>query len=78
MSRIQQPVHETSGLVQLDTEYDETSASASLIKFVTDYVVTQGVSQGEADAWADDLRTLGASDSYFCSWNEYIFTADRL
>ena len=44
---------------------------------VVSYVVTQGVSQSEADAWADDLRAVGARGNYFFSLNEYIFTADK-
>lgn len=67
----------SEAFVQLDTECDASSASAILIGFIAGYVVSQGVSQSEADGWADDLRALGASGSYFCSWNEYIFTADK-
>jgi hypothetical protein len=57
--------------------YDPTSVSAILIKFVVGYVVSQGVSQSEADAWADDIRALGSSGDYFFNHNEYIFTADK-
>lgn len=64
-------------VVQVETSYDPTSASAILIKFVVGYVVSQGVSQSEADAWADDLRALGSSGDYFLSHNEYIFTAEK-
>lgn len=69
---------QAEALVQLATHYDESSAGALLITFVTSYVVSQGVPQREADAWASDLTELGARGKYFCSWNEYIFTADRL
>ena len=48
-----------------------------IIGFIADYVVSQGVSQSEADAWADDLKALGSAGNYFCSWTEYIFTADK-
>jgi hypothetical protein len=41
------------------------------------YVVFQGVSQSEADAWADDIRALGSSGDYFFNYSEYIFTADK-
>ena len=64
-------------VVPVETSYDPSSVSAILMKFVIGYVVSQGVSQGEADAWADDLRKLGSSGDYFFSSNEYIFTADR-
>jgi arsenite methyltransferase len=65
-------------IVRLETEYDPSSVSAILMKFVVGYVVSQGVSQDEADAWADDLRALGSRGTYFFSLNEYIFTADKL
>jgi ubiquinone/menaquinone biosynthesis C-methylase UbiE len=64
-------------IVQVETNYDPSSVSAILMQFVAGYVVSQGVSQGEADAWADDLRVLGSSGDYFFSSNEYIFTADK-
>ncbi|HXH13382.1 MAG TPA: methyltransferase domain-containing protein [Alphaproteobacteria bacterium] len=64
-------------VVQLETTYDPSSVSATLMKFVVGYVVSQGVSRSEVDAWADALRTLGSSSGYFFSLNEYIFTADK-
>jgi len=64
-------------VVHVETDYDPSSVSAILMKFVDGYVVSQGVSQSEADAWADDLRALGSSGDYFSSSNEYIFTADK-
>jgi hypothetical protein len=38
---------------------------------------SQPIPQGEADAWANDLRELGAAGHYFFSSIEYIFTADK-
>ncbi len=64
-------------VVHVETNYDPTSVSAILIKFVVGYVVSQGVSQSEANAWADDLKALGSSGDYFFNHNEYIFTADK-
>ncbi len=64
-------------VVHVETSYDPTSVSAILIKFVVGYVVSQGVSQSEANAWADDLKALGSSGDYFFNHNEYIFTADK-
>lgn len=64
-------------VVHVETSYDPSSASAILIKFVMGYVVSQGESQGKADAWADDLRKMGSNGDYFFSSNEYIFTADK-
>ncbi len=61
-------------VVQLEIDYDASSVSAILIKFVADYVTSHGISQYEADAWADDLRELGSRGEYFFSSNEYIVT----
>ena len=59
------------------TSYDPGSMSAILVKFVEGYLVSQGVSQAEVDAWAEELPNLGSSGDYFFSSNEYMFTADR-
>ena len=64
-------------VVHVETSYNPKSVSAILMKFVVGYVVSQGTSQGEADAWANDLCELGATGHYFFSSNEYIFTADK-
>ncbi len=64
-------------IVQVEPSYDPSSVSAILMKFVVGYVVSQGVSQSEADAWADDLTDLGSSGDYFFSSNEYIFIAEK-
>ena len=64
-------------IVHIETSYDPSSMSTILTKFVGGYVVSQGVSQAEADAWAEELRNLGSSGDYFFSSNEYIFTAQK-
>lgn len=64
-------------VVYVETNYDPSGGSAILMKFVTGYVMSQGVSQSDADAWADDLRALGSSGEYFFNHNEYIFTANK-
>ena len=64
-------------VVHVETSYDSSSMSAILMKFMVGYVVSQGVSQNEADAWVADLLILGASGDYFFNSNEYIFTAER-
>jgi hypothetical protein len=33
------------------------------------------MAEGEAAAWADDLRALGARGEYFFSLNRYLFIA---
>lgn len=64
-------------VVHVETAYEPSSVSATLLEFVVGYVTSQGISRGEADAWADDLRSLGATGDYFFSSNEYIFTAEK-
>jgi len=64
-------------VVHVATDYNPSSVSAILMKFVVGYVVSQGISQSEADAWAGDPRALGSSGDYFFNHNEYIFTADK-
>lgn len=68
---------EAEPVVHVETAYDPASLSAILVKFVTGYVVSQGVPQSKADAWADELPRLGASNDYFFSSSEYIFTARK-
>ena len=68
---------EVEPVVHVETSYDSSSMSAIFMKFMVGYVVSQGVSQDEADAWVDDLLGLGSSGDYFFSSNEYIFTAER-
>ena len=55
--------------------FNENIYSSILIVFVKGYLVSQGVSQEEMDAWADDLQKLGASGDYFFSANEYIMVS---
>jgi len=64
-------------IVHMEMSYDPNSMSAIMAKFVGGYVVSQGVSQAEADAWAEELLNLGSSGDYFFSSNEYIFTARK-
>ena len=61
-------------IVQLEIEYDPSSVSAILMKFVVGYATSHGISQGEAEAWANDLCELSSRGEYFFSSNEYIFT----
>ena len=61
-------------LVHVETTCDPADMNAILIKFIAGYVTSQGISEGEATAWADDLRELGLRGDYFFSSNEFIFT----
>jgi len=64
-------------ITQVETNYDPKSVSSVLMQFIVGYVVSQGMTQDEADAWAADLRELGARGEYFFSMNEFAFIADR-
>lgn len=58
--------------VMFNPVFNENTYSYTLIEFFKGYNTSQGVSQEEIDAWADDLHKLGASGDYFFSSNEYI------
>ena len=61
----------------LNAGYDDRTYSAGLIDIVAAFVPGHaGVTQDEARAWTDDLRSLGAS--YFFSLNRYLFVASAL
>ena len=36
-----------------------------------------GLTQADADAWAEDLHDLGRSGNYFFSLNRYLFVAEK-
>lgn len=60
----------------LNVGYEPETFSAGLIGMVAGFVGGRaGVSESEADAWAEDLRGLG--EDYFFSLNRYLFTARR-
>ncbi|MGW6281480.1 methyltransferase domain-containing protein [Kribbella sp. NPDC055071] len=61
----------------LNTGYDDRTYSAGLIDIVARFVPGHGgITADEAQAWADDLRGLGAG--YFFSLNRYLFVASAL
>ena len=62
---------------KIEIEYDPGNISALFIEIYVGYVVSQGVPQQEADAWAADLHALGAADDYFFAITNYIFAADK-
>ena len=61
-------------IVQLEIDYDPSGVSATLMQSIGSYVTSNGISQDEVDAWANDLREQGSRGQYFFSGNEYIFT----
>ncbi|TDU89492.1 methyltransferase family protein [Kribbella voronezhensis] len=61
----------------LNAGFDPRTYSAGLIDIVSGFVPGRGeVTEAEAKAWADDLRSLG--ESYFFSLNRYLFVASAL
>lgn len=52
----------------------EFSPTDSIIDIVAGFVAgRRGITKEEANAWADDLRTLGEEGAYFFSRNQYLF-----
>jgi len=68
---------EVEPIVQIETEFDPGSISGVLMKFIAGYVESQGIPASEANAWKEDLENLGATDDYFFSSNEYMFTGRK-
>jgi hypothetical protein len=60
-------------IVQLEVEFDHSSVSGVLMKFIAGYVASQGIAASEVSAWKEDLENLGATGDYFFSSNEYMF-----
>lgn len=64
-------------IVHLESDLVSGSMSDVLMKFVTGYVESQGLSQAETEAWRQDLMQSALQGTYFFSSNEYIFTARK-
>jgi arsenite methyltransferase len=64
-------------IVQLETEFDPSSVSGILMRFIVGYIESQGMPKSEANAWKEDLENLGATGDYFFSSNEYIFVGRK-
>jgi ubiquinone/menaquinone biosynthesis C-methylase UbiE len=59
-------------------EYNANSYSYGMIDRIAKFVAgRQGISRKEAAAWAEDLRNLGETGSYFFSLNRYLFLAAK-
>jgi arsenite methyltransferase len=60
----------------LNVGYTDTMYSVRAIPLIASYVPGhRGVTPAEAEAWAEDLRSMG--DDYFFSLNRYLFVADQ-
>lgn len=66
-------VDEVRVIPLLNTRYAPDNYGAGLIGFVSGFVPGHGVTEDEAAAWAEDLRSLGRD--YFLSVNRYAFLA---
>lgn len=66
-------------LVLLNPVQAPNTFSYGLVDLVHRFVPgRRGVTQDEADAWAEDLRARGRSGEYFFSLNQYFFLASKL
>jgi arsenite methyltransferase len=58
-----------------NVSYERQTYSANLLSMIAEFVSDrQGITSEQADAWADDLRSLGPN--YFFSLNRYLFVAE--
>jgi SAM-dependent methyltransferase len=63
-------------IVQLNPVWDPNTFSHGLAELIRNFVPgRRGVTQADADAWAAELRELGARGEYFFSLNQYAFLA---
>jgi SAM-dependent methyltransferase len=69
-------VTRTDVIPLLNARYDADTYSAGLIDVIHAYT-RKRIGEGEAAAWAEDLRALGARGEYFFSLNRYLFVARR-
>jgi ubiquinone/menaquinone biosynthesis C-methylase UbiE len=58
----------------LNTRYDLATYSVGVMEVISGYT-RKRLPEGEAAAWAEDLRALGARGEYFFSLNRYLFLA---
>jgi len=71
-------VVESVGVIAIvNTAFDARTYSAGAADMIAAHARTR-LDAGVADAWADDLRALGARGEYFFSLNRFVFTARRV
>ena len=62
-----------------NAEYNEDTYSNRMIDLVASFVVgRKGITQNEAEEWAQELRRNGENGQYFFSLNRYFFLASKL
>jgi SAM-dependent methyltransferase len=60
----------------MNASFDANTYSAGLIDVIARYAAKR-LGESEVQAWAQDLRELGARGEYFFSLNRYLFLADN-
>ena len=61
-----------------NTEYDQNTYSNRIIDLIVPFVVGRGgITQDEAETWAQELRDFGRNGEYFFSLNRYYFLATK-
>jgi len=62
----------------LDTEYKPEGYSHNMTKTLRRFVRDrQGITNQEAEAWAEELQALAGAGNYFFCLNRYLFLADK-
>jgi SAM-dependent methyltransferase len=61
----------------LNLRYDPESFSGGIIDAIAKSAVKHGLDRGEAQAWADDLKSRTGEGDYFFSVNRYLFLARK-
>jgi hypothetical protein len=69
-------VDSVSALAIMNTAFRPDTYSAGAIDLIAAYARGR-LEEGTADAWAEDLRALGARGAYFFSVNRFVFCARR-
>jgi arsenite methyltransferase len=71
-------VERSSIIAIVNLKFDANNFSNRLIDLIIPFVSKRGnILQSEAEAWAQELRSLGEDGQYFFSLNRYIFSASK-
>lgn len=61
-----------------NSEFDPDTYSNRMIDLIASFVAGRsGITQDDAEAWAQELRSCGANGQYFFSLNRYFFLASK-
>ena len=71
-------LRERTAIPIFNADYHENTFSHHLIRLMASFAAgRQGVTKAEADAWLEELCSLGRDGRYFFSLNRYLFVAER-